>query len=55
MVKNAGDMGLIPGLGTSPGGRNGNNPLQYSFMEKSMDTEGPEGPQSMRLQRVRHD
>ena len=32
MVKNppanAGDMGLIPGLGRSPGGGNG-NPLQY--------------------------
>ena len=26
---NAGDMGLIPGLGRSPGERNG-NPLQYS-------------------------
>ena len=36
MVKNARDMGLIPGLGTSPGGGNG-NPLQYSFMENSMD------------------
>ena len=26
---NAGDLGLIPGLGLSPGGRHG-NPLQYS-------------------------
>ena len=28
------DVGSIPGLGRSPGGRNG-NPLQYSFLEKS--------------------
>ena len=27
---NAGDLGLIPGLGRSPEGGNG-NPLQYSF------------------------
>ena len=26
------DTGLIPGLGRSPGGRNG-NPLQYSYLE----------------------
>ena len=32
----AGDSGLIPGLGRSPGGRNG-NPLQYSCLENSMD------------------
>ena len=39
MVKNAPtnaedirDMGLIPGLGRSLGGENG-NPLQYSFLE----------------------
>ena len=30
------DVGLIPGLGRSPGGRNG-NPLQYSCLENSMD------------------
>ena len=30
------DAGLIPGLGRSPGGRNGNL-LQYSFLENSMD------------------
>ena len=29
---NAGDPGLIPGLGRSPGGGNG-NPLQYSGLE----------------------
>ena len=31
-----GDLGLIPGLGKSPGERNG-NPLQYSCLENSMD------------------
>ena len=33
---NAGDGGLIPGLGRSPGERNG-NPLQYSCLETPMD------------------
>ena len=33
---NAGDMGLIPGLGRSPGGGHG-NPLHYSCLEISMD------------------
>ena len=32
----AGDLGLILGLGRSPGGRHG-NPLQYSCLEKLMD------------------
>ena len=40
MVKNqsanAGDSGLIPGLGRSPGVGYG-NPLQYSCLENSMD------------------
>ena len=40
MVKNppanAGDTGLIHGLGRSPGERNG-NPLQYSFLDDPMD------------------
>ena len=40
MVKNppanAGDMGSIPKLGRSPGEGNG-NPLQYSYLENSMD------------------
>ena len=35
-VNNAGDPGSIPGLGTSPGDGNG-NPLQYSWLENSMD------------------
>ena len=30
------DMGLIPGLGRSPGVGNG-NPLQYSCLENTMD------------------
>ena len=33
---NAGDLGLIPGLRRSPGGRHG-NPLQYSCLENPMD------------------
>ena len=33
---NAGEPGLIPGLGRSPGERNG-NPLQYSRLERPMD------------------
>ena len=35
---NAGDLGSIPGLETSPGEGNG-NPLQYSCLENSMDGE----------------
>ena len=33
---NAGDLGLFPGSGRSPGGENG-NPLQYSCLENPMD------------------
>ena len=33
---NVGDPGSIPGLGRSPGERNG-NPLQYSCLENPMD------------------
>ena len=33
---NVGDVGLIPGLGRSPGGGNG-NPLQYSCLGNFMD------------------
>jgi len=38
VVKNlpAGDAGSVPGLGRSSGEGNG-NPLQYSFLENSMD------------------
>ena len=32
----AGDMGLVPGLGRSPGGGNG-NPLQYTCLGNPMD------------------
>ena len=46
---NAGDMGLIPGLGTCPGEENG-NPLQYSFC-KIPWTEEPGGLQCMGLQK----
>ena len=35
---NAGDLGLIPGLGRSPGEGHG-NPFQYSCLENSMDRE----------------
>ena len=37
-VCNAGDTGLIPGSGSSPGEGNG-NPLQYSCLENSMNRE----------------
>ena len=47
-VYNAGDPGLIPGSGRSPGEGNG-NPFQDSCLEE----EEPCG--SMGLQRVRHD
>ena len=33
---NARDLGLIPGLGISPGEGNG-NPLQYFYLENPMD------------------
>ena len=36
---NSGDSGLIPGLGRSPGGGNG-NPLQYSCLGNPMDRGG---------------
>ena len=47
----AGDIGLIPGLGNSPGGEHG-NPLQYSWLENPR-TEGPGGLQSIGLQKNR--
>ena len=60
MVKNApvnagstGGMALIPGLGRSPGGGNG-NPLQYSCWDNPMDR-GVCWAKSMGLQRVGHD
>ena len=50
---NAGDPGLIPGLGRSPGGGHG-NPLQYSCLENP-HAEEPDRLQSMGSQRVGHD
>ena len=35
-ARDAVDMGLIPGLGRSPGGGNG-NPLQYSYLRSPME------------------
>ena len=37
-ARDTGDVGLIPGLGRSPGVGNG-NPLQYSCLENPMDRE----------------
>ena len=50
---NAGDLGLIPGLGRSPGEGN-DNPPQYSCLENSMDR-GVWRAIVHRAQRVRHD
>ena len=47
---NTGDLGSIPGSGRSPGGENG-YPLQYSFLENSMDR-GAWQATVMGLQRV---
>ena len=49
---NAGDAGLISGLGRSPGERNG-NPLQYRAW-KIPRTEDPGGLQFTGSQRIRH-
>ena len=50
---NVGDLGLIPGLGRSPGE---GNPRQYSGLENSMDRGAWQEPglQSMGLQRAGH-
>ena len=48
----AGDPGLIPGFGRSPGGGHG-NPLQYSHLENPMEEE-PGRLHSLGLQRVGH-
>ena len=50
---NAGDMGLIPGSGRSPGEGN-DYPLQYSCLGNPMDR-GVWGLQSVGSQRVGHD
>ena len=49
---NAGDLGSIPGLGRSHGGRNG-NPLHYSCLGNPMDR-GAWHATVWRSQRVRH-
>jgi len=49
-VYNAGDLGLIPGLGRFPGEGDG-NPLQYSCLEKF---HGQRSLVSMGSQRVGH-
>ena len=51
-LANADDMGLIPGLGRSPGEGN-DNQFQYSCW-KIPWTEEPGVLQSMRSQRIRH-
>ena len=53
-AEDAGDLGLIPGLGRSPGGGK-SNPLQYSCLENPMEMEEPGRLQSMGSQRVGHD
>ena len=50
-AKDTGDADLMPRLGRSPGGGNG-NPLQYSYLEKPMDR-GASGLQSIGSQRVK--
>ena len=51
---NAGDPGLIPGLGRSPGEGNG-NPLEYSCLENSMDRGPWRATAPGVAQRVRYD
>ena len=48
------DIGLIPGLGRSPGEGNG-NPLQYSCLENPYGQRSLVGYSPMGLQRVRQD
>ena len=50
----AGDTGLIPGSGRSPGGGHG-NPLQCSCLENPMDRGAWWATQSIGSHRVRHD
>ena len=50
---NAGDLGLIPGSGRSPGGGNGYL-LQYSYLGNPMDR-GAWRATVMGSQKVRHD
>ena len=50
---NARDLGLIPGLGRSPGGGSG-NPLQYSSLGNPMDRRSLMGYSPWGLKRVEH-
>ena len=50
---NAGDPGLVPGLGRSPGEGNG-NPLQYSCLENPMDRGAWQANSPWGSQRVGH-
>ena len=52
-VGDSGDVGLIPGSGRYPGGRNGNS-LQYSCLEIPWREE-PGGLQSIGSERIGHD
>ena len=52
-LANAGDLGLIPGLGRSPGEGHG-NPLEYSCLENPMDR-GAWQAAVHGVARVRHD
>ena len=58
VVKNppadAGDRGLIPGPGRSPGEVNG-NPLQYSYLENPMERRSLAGDSLRGGKRVGHD
>ena len=51
-MQETGDAGLIPWLGSSPGGGNGNQ-FQFSCLRKIPCTEEPEGLQSMGSQGVK--
>ena len=53
-ASNAGDLGLIPGLGRSSGGRQG-NPFQYSCLENPGGQEEAGGLKSMGSQSLGHD
>ena len=50
---NAGDLGLIPGLGTAPGRGHG-NPFQYSYLENPYRQRSLAGLQSIGLQKAGH-
>ena len=50
----AGDVDSIPELGSKPAEGN-SNPLQYSCLKKTPQTEEPVGLQFTGSQRVRHD